>query len=257
MWRKAPGRAHATTCQWVIDLKCVVLLSGGLDSTTTLAIAIKDGCEVHALSFDYGQRHSRELESAKKIAKYYGVKHKIIKLNLRAIGGSALTDERIEVPERKLEDIEKEIPVTYVPARNTILLSYALAYAEVVDADYIYIGVNALDYSGYPDCRPEYIRAFEEVARLGTKRGVEGKPIRIRTPLIKMTKAEIIRMGMELGVPYELTWSCYRGGEKACGRCDSCLLRLKGFMEAGYEDPLEYETYPDFYLEYLKRRHSK
>ncbi len=234
-------------------MKCVVLLSGGLDSATTLAIAVEECSEVHALSFDYGQRHSRELESAKRIAEHYGVKHKIIPLDLRSIGGSALTDD-IEVPERNLEDIEKEIPVTYVPARNTILLSYALAYAEVIDADRIYIGVNALDYSGYPDCRPEYIRAFQEVARLGTKRGVEGRPIEIRTPLIHMTKAEIIKRGMELGVPYELTWSCYRGGEKACGRCDSCLLRLKGFMEAGYEDPLEYESYPEFYLRYLEER---
>jgi len=234
-------------------MRCVVLLSGGLDSSTTLAIAINDGCEAHALTFDYGQRHRKEVESAKKIAEYYGVKQKIIKIDLRSIGGSALTDD-IDVPERELEEIERGIPVTYVPARNTILLSYALAYAEVIDADYIYIGVNAIDYSGYPDCRPEYIRAFEEVARLGTRRGVEGKPVKIRTPLINMTKAEIIRKGMELGVPYELTWSCYRGGEKACGRCDSCLLRLKGFMEAGYEDPLEYETYPQFYLEYLKRR---
>ncbi len=238
-------------------MRCVVLLSGGLDSTTTLAIAINDGCEVHALSFDYGQRHARELESAKKIAEYYGVKHKIIKIDLKSIGGSALTDSRIKVPERRIEEIRENIPITYVPARNTILLSYALAYAEVIDADYIYIGVNALDYSGYPDCRPEYIRAFEEVARLGTKRGVEGMPIKIRAPLINMTKAEIIKRGMELSVPYELTWSCYRGGEKACGRCDSCLLRLKGFMEAGYVDPLEYETYPDFYLEYLKKKGLK
>ncbi len=255
--KRVPVREHVTTLLWVTEMRCVVLLSGGLDSSTTLVIAIHDGCEVHALSFYYGQRHARELESAKKIAKHYGVKHKIIKIDLSSIGGSALTDERIEVPERKLEDIEKEIPVTYVPARNTIFLSYALAYGEVIGADYIYIGVNALDYSGYPDCRPEYIRAFEEAAKLGTKRGVEGKPIKIKTPLINLTKAEIIKKGMELGVPYELTWSCYRGGEKACGRCDSCLLRLKGFMEAGYEDPLEYETYPDFYLEYLRRRRSR
>ncbi len=234
-------------------MKCVVLLSGGLDSSTVLAIAVKDGCEVHALSFDYGQRHLRELESAKKIAKHYGVKHKIIKLDLRSIGGSALTDD-IDVPERTLDEIEKEIPITYVPARNTILLSYALAYAEVIDADYIYIGVNAVDYSGYPDCRPEYIKAYEEMARLATKRGVEGRPIKIRTPLLNMSKAEIIKTGMELGVPYEYTWSCYRGGEKACGRCDSCLLRLKGFMEAGYEDPIEYEKYPKFYEEYLRKR---
>ncbi len=236
----------------MIELKCVVLLSGGLDSTTTLAIAMEDGCEVSALSFDYGQRHLRELESAKKIAKYYDVNHKILKIDLRSIGGSALTDN-IDVPEREIEGIKNEIPVTYVPARNTILLSYALGYAEVIDADRIYYGANAIDYSGYPDCRPAYIRAFQEVARLGTKRGIEGKPIRIVAPLIQMTKAEIIKKGMELGVPYELTWSCYKGGEKACGRCDSCLLRLKGFMEAGYEDPLEYEEYPDFYLEYLRR----
>ena len=236
-------------------MKCVVLLSGGLDSSTVLAIALKDGCEAHALSFDYGQRHSRELESAKKIAEYFGVKHKIIKMDLRSIGGSALTDD-IDVPNRDIEEIENEIPVTYVPARNTILLSYALAYAEVIDADYIYIGVNALDYSGYPDCRPEYLKAYEEMARLATKRGVEGRPIKIKAPLINMTKAEIIKTGMELGVPYELTWSCYRGGKKACGKCDSCLLRLKGFMEAGYEDPLEYEEYPEFYEEYLKRRHK-
>ncbi len=234
-------------------MRAVVLLSGGLDSATTLAIAIHRGYEVHALSFDYGQRHSRELESARKIASYYNVPHKILKVDLRQIGGSALTED-IEVPEREIEEIKNEIPSTYVPARNTILLSFALAYAEVIDADAIFYGANAIDYSGYPDCRPEYVEAFERLANLGTKRGVEGRPIKIEAPLIHMTKAEIIKKGMELGVPYELTWSCYRGGEKACGRCDSCLLRLKGFMEAGYEDPLEYETYPDFYLEYLRKR---
>ncbi len=237
-------------------MRAVVLLSGGLDSATTLAIALWEGYEVYALSFDYGQRHSRELESAKKIAKYYGVSHKIMKVDLRQIGGSALTDS-IEVPERELVKIKDEIPVTYVPARNTILLSFALGYAEVIDADAIFYGANAIDYSGYPDCRPEYVEAFERMANLGTKRGVEGKPIKIVAPLINMTKAEIIKRGMELGVPYKLTWSCYRGGERACGRCDSCLLRLKGFMEAGYEDPLEYETYPQFYLEYLEKRHSQ
>ena len=234
-------------------MKAVVLLSGGLDSSTVLAIALEMGYEVHALSFDYGQRHSRELESAKKIAKYFNVPHKIIKIDLRQIGGSALTDN-IDVPERNMEEIEKEIPITYVPARNTILLSLALGYAEVIDADAIFYGANAIDYSGYPDCRPEYVEAFERVANLGTKRGVEGKPIKIIAPIIHMTKAEIIKKGMELGVPYELTWSCYKGGEKACGKCDSCLLRLKGFMEAGYEDPLEYETYPEFYIEYLKKK---
>ncbi len=224
--------------------KAVVLLSGGLDSSTCMAIAKKDGYELYALSFQYGQRHERELESARAIAKHFGAKeHMILRLELDRIGGSALTDESIEVPENRDEDkMAEEIPVTYVPARNTILLSYALAYAEVKDADAIYIGANALDYSGYPDCRPEYYTAFEEVARLGTKRGVEGRPIEIKYPLIDMSKADIIRTGMELGVPYELTWSCYKGGEKACGVCDSCKLRLKGFREAGYEDPIEYEN---------------
>lgn len=234
-------------------MKAVVLLSGGLDSSTVLAMALDKGYEVYALSFDYGQRHSKELESAKKIAKYYNVPHKILKIDLRQIGGSALTDD-IEIPSRNVEDIEKEIPITYVPARNTILLSYALAYAEVIDADAIFYGANAIDYSGYPDCRPEYVEAFEKCANLGTKRGIEGKSIKIIAPIIHMTKAEIIKKGMELGVPYELTWSCYRGGKKACGRCDSCLLRLKGFIEAGYEDPIEYERYPEFYLEYLRRK---
>ena len=224
--------------------KAVVLLSGGLDSSTCMAIAKRDGYELYALSFEYGQRHDRELESAKAIAKHFGAKeHMILKMELDKIGGSALTDGSIEVPENRDEEhMAEEIPVTYVPARNTILLSYALAYAEVKDADAIYIGANALDYSGYPDCRPEYYKAFEEVARLGTKRGVEGRPIEIKYPLIDMSKADIIRTGMELGVPYELTWSCYKGGEKACGVCDSCKLRLKGFREAGYEDPIEYEN---------------
>ena len=224
--------------------KAVVLLSGGLDSSTCMAIAKDEGYELYALSFDYGQRHSRELESAKAIAEHFGAKeHKILRIDLRQIGGSALTDDSIDVPENRDEEhMADEIPVTYVPARNTILLSFALAYAEVIGADAIYIGANALDYSGYPDCRPEYYRAFEEVARLGTKRGVEGKPIEIKYPLINMTKAEIIRTGMRLGVPYELTWSCYKGGEKACGVCDSCKLRIKGFKEAGYKDPIEYEV---------------
>ena len=224
--------------------KAVVLLSGGLDSSTCMAIAKDEGYEIYALSFDYGQRHSRELESAKAIARHFGAKeHKILRIDLRQIGGSALTDDSIDVPENRDEEhMADEIPVTYVPARNTILLSFALAYAEVIDADAIYIGANALDYSGYPDCRPEYYKAFEEVGRLGTKRGVEGKPIEIKYPLINMSKAEIIRTGMRLGVPYELTWSCYKGGEKACGVCDSCKLRIKGFKEAGYKDPIEYEV---------------
>ena len=223
--------------------KAVVLLSGGLDSSTCMAIAKRDGYELYALSFDYGQRHSRELESARAIAEHFGAKeHTTLKMELDRIGGSALTDSSIDVPENRDEEhMADEIPDTYVPARNTILLSYALAYAEVKDCDAIYIGANALDYSGYPDCRPEYYRAFEEVARLGTRRGVEGRPIEIKYPLIEMSKAEIIRTGTELGVPYELTWSCYKGGDKACGVCDSCILRLRGFREAGHEDPLEYE----------------
>ncbi len=235
-------------------MKAVVLLSGGLDSTTTLAIAINDGYDVYPITFRYGQRHNREIESAKKICEYYNLKLKIVDINLREIGGSALTDN-IDVPKnRSLGEISREIPVTYVPARNTIFLSIALGYAEVIDADRIYIGVNALDYSGYPDCRPEYIEEFNKLSKLATKRGVEGKPIEIVAPLIHMTKAEIIKKGMELNVPYELTWSCYEGGEKPCGKCDSCILRLKGFMEAGEMDPLEYEHYPEFYIEYLKGR---
>ena len=233
--------------------KVIVLLSGGLDSSTVLGYAVKmHGKEnVTALSFDYKQRHRKELESAIALAKYYNVEHKIVNLDLRAIGGSALTDN-IDVPENKLEEIGKGIPVTYVPARNTIFISYALALADVINAEKIFVGVNALDYSGYPDCRPEYIDVFNKLAKLAIKSGVEGKNIEIVAPLINMTKKEIVELGMSLKVPYHLTWSCYEGKEKACGKCDSCLLRLKGFMEAGYKDPVEYETYPEFYLRYLE-----
>ena len=235
-------------------MKAVVLLSGGLDSSTTLAIAINLGYEVYPITFKYGQRHSKELESAKKISNYYGLKLKIIDISLDKIGGSALTDN-YDVPERKdISEIGDEIPITYVPARNTIFLSIALSYAEVIGAEKIFIGINALDYSGYPDCRPEYVEEFNKLSRLATKVGVEGRPIEIVAPLIFLKKGEIIKKGIELGVPYELTWSCYRGGEKACGRCDSCLLRLKGFMEADEKDPLEYEEYPKFYLEYLREK---
>lgn len=228
--------------------KAVVLLSGGLDSSTCVGIAKNEGYEIYALTFNYGQRHNKEIESAKAIAEYFCVaEHRIIDIDLRQIGGSALTDDSIEVPEdRDLEIIGEDIPKTYVPARNTILLSFALAYAEVIDADAIYIGANALDYSGYPDCRPEYYKAFEEVARLGTKRGVEGRPVEIKFPLINMSKSEIIRTGIRLGVPYELTWSCYKGGKKACGVCDACKLRIKGFKEAGFADPIEYEVEIDW-----------
>lgn len=226
--------------------RAVVLLSGGMDSATALAIALKEGFEVIALSVDYGQRHRKEIEAAKKVAKHFRVKdHRIVDLDLTTIGGSALTDQKIPVPEqRRLEEIGQQIPATYVPARNTILLSYALGLAEATRAKAIYIAANALDYSGYPDCRPEFYKAFQEVARLGTKRGVEGDVIEIRTPLIAMSKADIVRKGEELGVPWAFTWSCYQGEEKACGVCDSCQLRLKGFREAGVKDPLPYARRP-------------
>jgi len=224
--------------------KAVVLSSGGVDSTTLMAIAKEEGYEIYSLSFNYGQRHSCELDAAKKVARVLDVQeHRIIDIDLGKIGGSALTDE-IDVPKARSEsEMEKEIPVTYVPARNTIFLSYALAWAEVLGASDIYIGVNAIDYSGYPDCRPEYIKAFENMAYLAIKAAREGKmKIHIRTPLIRMTKAEIIRRGVELGVDYRLTHSCYDPSPdgKACGQCDSCLIRKKGFREAGVTDPAEY-----------------
>jgi 7-cyano-7-deazaguanine synthase len=220
----------------------VVLLSGGLDSTTVLAIAQQQGYACNALSFDYGQRHSAELAAARRVASRFEVMdHKIIRLDLRAIGGSALTDD-IDVPTgRSAESMTTGIPVTYVPARNTIFLSYALAWAEVLGVGDIFIGVNALDYSGYPDCRPEYIHAYEAMANLATKAGVEGSTIvRISAPLIDLTKAQIIRRGVELGVDYGMTSSCYDPGElgSPCGGCDSCVLRAKGFAEAGIGDPL-------------------
>ncbi|MEN3333006.1 MAG: 7-cyano-7-deazaguanine synthase [Blastocatellia bacterium] len=222
----------------------VVLLSGGLDSTTVLAIALTEGYQVYAMSFRYGQRHSVELESARRVAAAMSVaRHLIIDIDLRAIGGSALTDE-IDVPKsRSSAEMSTGIPVTYVPARNTIFLSFALGWAEVLGAADLFIGVNALDYSGYPDCRPEYIEAFERLANLATKAGVEGHTqLKIHTPLIAMSKAEIIRKGLALGVDYSLTHSCYDPTPEglACGKCDSCLLRQKGFMEAGARDPLVY-----------------
>jgi 7-cyano-7-deazaguanine synthase len=224
--------------------RAVVLLSGGMDSTTALAITRKDGFELIAVTFDYGQRHRKEIDAAKRIAEHFRVKdHRLARIDLTEIGGSALTDRRIKVPEqRDFAEIGRGVPVTYVPARNTILLAYALGLAEAAAAQAIVIGANRIDYSGYPDCRPEYYRAFEELARLGTKRGVEGDVIGIRTPLIDATKADIVRMGEQLGVPWALTWSCYHGRSKACGVCDSCQLRLKGFREAGVEDPLPYAT---------------
>ena len=220
--------------------KAVVLLSGGLDSATTLAIAIDTGYDIYALSFDYGQKHRKELESAKKIAEHYRIKHRIVKIDL-SWAKSALTNKKIKIPESR-KNIGKNIPVTYVPARNMLMLSYALAYAETINADKVFIGANAVDYSGYPDCRPEFYRAFQKAASLGTKKGIEKRPVKIKYPLINMSKSEIIKKGMKLKVPYHLTWSCYKGGKKACGKCDSCILRLKGFREAKYEDPVEYEV---------------
>jgi 7-cyano-7-deazaguanine synthase len=228
----------------VSEKKAVVLLSGGLDSATVLACARRDGCEPYALSFAYGQRHAVELKAAERVAQAMGAaKHLKINFDLTEIGGSALTGN-IPVPKgRSGEQIGTGIPVTYVPARNTIFLSFALAWAEVLGATEIYIGVNALDYSGYPDCREPYIRAFENMARQATKAGVEGCEIHIRTPLMQLTKAEIIRLGISLGVDYSLTWSCYDPIEgMACGACDSCQLRRKGFQEAGVPDPTRYAT---------------
>lgn len=217
--------------------KAVVLVSGGLDSVTALTIAQSQGFDCHALSVDYGQRHHSELDAARRVAEAAGAPIKILPIDLRAIGGSALTDD-IEVP----QDETQGIPVTYVPARNTIMLSLALAYAEVLGADDIFIGVNAVDYSGYPDCRPEFIAAYQRLARLATRAGVEGKEMTIQTPLIDLTKAEIIRKGLSLGVDYAITVSCYQADPegRACGVCDSCRIRRDGFSSAGVPDPTRY-----------------
>jgi 7-cyano-7-deazaguanine synthase len=223
-----------------VDKKAVVLLSGGLDSATTLALACEQGYRCHALSFDYGQRHALELVAAQHLARALNaVEHRQIRLDLRAIGGSALTDERIDVPTEPSEGI----PVTYVPARNTIFLAYALGWAEILDARHIFIGVNAVDYSGYPDCRPEYIEAFQAMAELATKAGVEGRGVTFHTPLIRLSKAEIIHIGVRLGVDYRETVSCYAPDSRgyACGRCDACRLRATGFLDAGVLDPTRYQ----------------
>lgn len=220
--------------------KAVVLLSGGLDSATCLALARRQGYDCYALSFDYGQRHIAELAAAKRIVESLGARdHKVIKLDLGGLGGSALTDDSLPIPETESEGI----PITYVPARNTMFLAYALAWAEVLQAAAIFIGVNALDYSGYPDCRPEFIAAFQQLANLATKTGVEGLTLIVETPLLRMSKAEIIRAGLAVGVDYSLTVSCYQlsNNGEACGKCDSCRLRRKGFMEAGVADPTSYQ----------------
>jgi 7-cyano-7-deazaguanine synthase len=226
--------------------RAVVLSSGGIDSTTAMAISVNEGYEIFSLTFEYGQRHRVEVEAARKVAELLGARrHLVLDIGLGAVGGSVLTGKG-EVPkERSAREMADIIPVTYVPARNTIFLSYALAWAEVLEAPSIFIGVTAVDYSGYPDCRPEYVRAFEAMANLAIKAAVEGRmEIRIRTPLIHMTKAEIIRRGVELGIDYSITHSCYDPGRngKACGGCDSCLLRKKGFRDAGVPDPTRYGT---------------
>ncbi len=219
--------------------RAVVLLSGGLDSATTLALARHDGLDCHALSLDYGQRHHAELVAASAVARSLGAaEHRIMRLDMGPFGGSALTDSSIAVPEKASQGI----PVTYVPARNTIMLSLALGWAEVLDAEAIYIGVNALDYSGYPDCRPEFVEAFQTLANLATKRAVNGQPIEVRAPLINLSKARIVQIGMRLGVDYRETVSCYQAdlAGQACGRCDSCRLRRQGFEQAGVRDPTRY-----------------
>jgi 7-cyano-7-deazaguanine synthase len=223
--------------------KAVVLLSGGLDSSTCLAVARQRGFETHALSVDYGQRHREELRRARQVAGALGAaSHRVVRVDLSAFGGSALTDGAIAVPKgRKAREIWRGIPVTYVPARNTVLLALALAHAETIGASDLFLGVNAIDYSGYPDCRPAFVRAFQRLARLATKAGVEGTRITIHAPLQRLGKADIVKLGLRLGVPFQLTLSCYdpvRG--RACGRCDACQLRLRGFAEAGARDPAPY-----------------
>jgi 7-cyano-7-deazaguanine synthase len=223
--------------------RAVVLLSGGVDSTTCLAVARRDGFEAHCLSVDYGQRHRGELARARRIARALGAAdHRVVKVDLSAFGGSALTDPAIAVPKgRSPRRMARDIPVTYVPARNTVLLALALAHAETLGARDVYVGVNAIDYSGYPDCRPAFLRAFERVARVGTKAGVSGSSLRVRAPLLRLTKAGIIRLGSSLGVPYRLTLSCYDPiGGRACGACDACVLRRRGFEDAGVPDPTLY-----------------
>ena len=231
--------AEMTEQSVVREKRAVILLSGGLDSATVVAMARAEGYRCYTMSFDYGQRHRAELDAAARVARDLGViDHKVIGLNLDGIGGSALTDSSIDVPEAPSEGI----PVTYVPARNTVFLSLALGWAEVLDAQDIFIGVNAVDYSGYPDCRPEFVEAFEVMANLATKAGVEGKPFSIKAPLQNLSKAQIVQVGIQLGVDYSLTVSCYQADDqgRACGKCDSCRLRADGFAAAGIKDPTRY-----------------
>lgn len=250
MSKRARDRVHSWRLIYTVR-KAVCLLSGGLDSATVLGYALSKGLEVHALSFNYGQRHARELDSSNRVAEHYGVDHKIIDVNLTQIGGSSLTDD-IPVATRNIEEIENGIPTSYVPARNTIFLALAAGYLETIGGDTVYIGVNAVDYSGYPDCRPDFISAMENALNLGTGDGKK-KWLAIEAPLQYLSKSEIIKMGHDLAVPYELTSSCYNGNEEACGKCDSCLLRLRGFMDAGHPDPIKYRELPDFYADFLKK----
>ncbi len=228
--------------------RVICLLSGGLDSSVVAYIAKDLGFNIYSISFNYGQQHNKELICAKKISSNIkSKKHIIFKLNLDIFGGSLLFKGKFKNHEKDLLEIGNEIPQTYVPARNTIFLSIALAYAEVINAQSIFIGVNSTDYSGYPDCRPEFITAFQKLANIATKKSIEGNNIIIKTPLINLTKAQIIKKGYDLMVPFKDTWSCYKGGSIACGKCDSCLLRLKGFNESKIKDPLKYESLPDWY----------
>jgi len=228
--------------------KAVCLISGGLDSCVAAHFAKKEGYEIYALSFKYGQRHNKEIECSKQITSVLKAKkHLIFDIDLSIFGGSSLLDKSSDLPINiDIKDIGKAIPSTYVPARNTVFLSIGLVFAETINADAIFIGSTATDFSGYPDCRPEYIKAFQKMADLATKRAVEGKPIKINAPLLHLSKAEIIKKGIEFDVAFEKTWSCYKGDEKACGHCDSCLLRLKGFKEAGIRDPIKYEFMPNW-----------
>jgi 7-cyano-7-deazaguanine synthase len=229
--------------------KAVCLISGGIDSCVTSFIAKKEGYSIYALTINYGQRHKKEIQCAKKIAKLFKAKkHIVLDIDLSKFGGSSLVDKSVK-PEkdRNLGDIGKNIPSTYVPARNTVFLAIALAYAEAISADAIFIGATATDYSGYPDCRPEFIEAFQKLSDIATKKGLEKKPIRIIAPLLNFSKSNIIKKGFELNAPLDKTWSCYLGGKKACGRCDSCLIRLKGFKELDLRDSIEYEHLPDWY----------
>ena len=223
--------------------KAIALLSGGLDSSTVLAMALENAYEVTALTFDYGQKHIKELESARNVARHYGVAQTVLRLDVGEFADSSLTDESREVPQdRPISKIASDIPSTYVPARNLVFLSVASSLAESMGAQAVFIGANSVDYSGYPDCTPEFIDAFQKTLEVGTRAGREGRAVRVIAPIIKLSKGDIVREAARLGVPLELTWSCYKGGKLACGRCDSCILRLQGFSEAGLKDPIAYEA---------------